>query len=174
MLKDLKQYVPSEVCLSCDGCCRFKDGQSDWRPKVADEEMASAVKEGLASHIFFKEVLDEGHQIKTIRCHDGAHICRFFFLEGNVCTIYAFRPFECQLYPFVLMRQNDKIVLAVHLNCPHIQATHPSADFDRYVAYLQQFFQQKNVMQFIGRNSSLISDYAAYQEELKCLFPVSN
>ncbi len=39
MFSDFPQLVPQKVCLSCQGCCRFKDTRSVWRPKVAPEEL---------------------------------------------------------------------------------------------------------------------------------------
>jgi len=163
----LNQYVPSEVCLECDGCCRFKQEQSVWRPRVLAQE------KGLAEHIFAKEALDDKRQVKALRCHDGTYQCKFFSPEGNACTIYAYRPFECQLYPFVLMKQAGEIILAVHLSCPHIQETNDSAGFDKYVAYLKGFFQQEDLKRLLRSNISLIDEYAAYQDELQEIFSVS-
>jgi len=170
MINNLTQYVPSEVCLACDGCCRFKEEDSRWRPVVAPEEMTSAVQEGLARYILTKEALDQKNRIKTTRCHDGTYQCRFFSPDGNICTIYAYRPFECRLYPFVLMRQRQGIVLTVHLSCPHIQNTRNLMEFDRYVLYLKKFFQMAKVRRFIRKNAALIDDYADYQDELEMLF----
>ena len=34
----LKQFVPSEVCLKCNGCCRYKQADSVWRPKLGQKD----------------------------------------------------------------------------------------------------------------------------------------
>ena len=39
MFADLPQLVPQKICLSCQGCGRFKDARSVWRPKVAPGEL---------------------------------------------------------------------------------------------------------------------------------------
>jgi len=137
-----------------------------WRPRVWAQE------KGLAEHIFAKEALDQNQQIKTLRCHDGTHQCKFFSPEGNACTIYAYRPLECRLYPFVLMKQEGGTVLAVHLSCPHIQGTGGSSEFEKYAGYLKEFFAQQDVRQLLRENAALIDDYAEYSNELKVLFPV--
>lgn len=40
-----------------------------------------------------------------------------FFLEGNKCKIYRFRPYGCRLYPLVYDQNNGKIRL--DNLCPH-------------------------------------------------------
>jgi Fe-S-cluster containining protein len=162
---NLAQFVPSHVCLACDGCCRFKEEDSSWRPKVGADE-------GLAEHIFAREALDAGQRIKTVRCQDGAYQCRFFSPEGNVCTIYAYRPFECRLYPFILRQVGSEVVLAVHLNCPHIQQTKKEESFDQYVQYLRIFFAEYEVAEFLRNNRSLVDPYSSYDDELENLFTI--
>lgn len=44
MLQNFKQFVPSNVCLSCDGCCRFKQSDSRWRPHMTKEEQRIALQ----------------------------------------------------------------------------------------------------------------------------------
>ena len=165
MLNTLAQFVPSHVCLACDGCCRFKEEDSSWRPKVAKDE-------SLAEHIFAKEALDLQGRIKTMRCQDGTYQCRFFSPEGNICTIYAYRPFECRLYPFILRQRATEVVLSAHLNCPHIQQTRREVSFEQYVQYLKIFFGQFEVTAFLRKNRSLIDAYASYEDELEDLFTI--
>ncbi len=168
MLKDMKQFVPSEVCLSCDGCCRFKEEKSVFRPKVEGDEFAS-----LADNIFPKAALDSGGHIKAIACTSGEYICTFFDPQKNTCKIYHFRPFECQLYPFVISREQKEIILNVHLPCPFVEQNMKNPVFSEYVEYLKEFFQRADVVDFIKKNSSLVSNYAAYEDELLPLFAIS-
>ena len=165
MFTNITQFVPSHVCLACDGCCRFKEEDSSWRPKVAEDE-------GLAGYIFAKEALDDKHQIKAMRCKDGTYQCRFFSLEGNSCTIYAYRPLECRLYPFIIRQRGQDVLMAVHLNCPYIEQMRPREEFVQYVNYLKIFFAQPEVTAFISKNRGLIDTYVAYEEELEDLFKI--
>ena len=59
---NLKQFVPSEVCLKCKGCCRYKEADSAWRPKLGAGD-----QEGLAALITAGDVLDAQAYIKTIQ-----------------------------------------------------------------------------------------------------------
>ena len=167
MIKEMKQFVPSQVCLGCDGCCRFKEEDSAWRPRIAaSEKKQISSKPGLSDKIFSKvKVADDGH-LKAVACH-GLFICTFFNPEHNTCGIYHARPFDCQLYPFLLTKDQAKTVVCVHLNCPHVQEKKNSPEFQDYVSYLREFFQRKDVVTFLQKNPDLIGDYSQYRQELE-------
>src|SRR5665213_3654294 len=99
----LKQFVPSEVCLKCKGCCRYKEADSIWRPKLGSSDQQS-----LAAIITAGDVLDRDGYIKTIQTC-GEHFCRFLNSADHTCGIYTKRPFECSLYPFILSQTPDTV-----------------------------------------------------------------
>ncbi len=169
ILLNLEQFVPSEVCLQCDGCCRFKEQESVWRPKMSEEEIQSGIKSGLAELILRKNMDGESGYIKTV-CSQGKHRCSHFEFKTNTCGIYSARPFECQLYPFVLTRRDQQAVVCVHRPCPFIQQEFQTEKFVRYVVYLKNFFLSSAVTDFLARNPSLIGEYKEYQDELEYLF----
>jgi len=171
MIDYVRPLVSSDVCLSCDGCCRFKEEQSSWRPKLAKEEAAHGAKMGLPIEIFSKNTSWPDGSVHTMICN-GQHVCRFFSPELNSCSIYRARPFECQLYPFVLSKQDHQIQLCVHLACPFVQEKRNDPSFDVYVDYLKVFFRKPKMIDFIRRNPFLAGDYKEYQEELEYLFTV--
>ena len=152
----LKQFVPSKVCLSCDGCCRYKEEENPWRPKV----------EVSLSDILLKDTDKDGY-IKTVSCVDGLHRCTFLNLKDNTCRIYKNRPFECQLYPFVLTRWEGRPSLCVHLSCPFVQEQHQKESFKEYIRYLKEYFSGKAVLEFLKENPSLVGDYSEYKDELE-------
>ena len=167
-----KQFVPSLVCLSCDGCCRFKEAENIWQPKVGLEEIERAQQNGLAKEIFAKAVSHQGGSIKTTPCGDG-HCCSFFNRNDNTCRIYEHRPFECQLYPFLLAKRDSNIYLAVHHLCPFVQKNYDTSVYREYTQYLKNFFDQEDTLQFVRRNASIAGDYAAYQGEIEYLFKIT-
>ena len=171
MVDPLRQFVPSEVCLRCDGCCRFKEADSSWRPRMTAEEINQAAKKGLAQKILSKEILSQDGRLNTVSCA-GEHLCSFLNPKDHTCGIYQHRPFECRLYPFVLTRDTDGAGVYVHLNCPFVQEKYASADLHRYVEYLKEFFAKETVLDFLKRNPSLIGDYAEYRAELELMFPL--
>lgn len=161
------QFVPQEVCLSCDGCCRFKEPSTLWQPKFSADEVYAARAKGfsLADKIFSTETVDEQAFIKTHE-KDGCFHCHFFQSEKNTCGIYPLRPFECRLYPFVLNRDGGKISLCVHLACPHIQETLESLEYARYVEDLKAYFATDDALRWLTANAQSINDYGAYKSEL--------
>jgi Fe-S-cluster containining protein len=168
-VEKLKQFVPSEVCLKCDGCCRFKDSESAWRPKIAQEEINRAKSLGLAEKIFSQNAVGEDNFIRTAPgC--GEHFCSFFNAQDHTCAIYQARPFECELYPFVISRDAQGAGLYVHLNCPYVEA-HYRPDVE-YVRYLKEYFTRPDVKEYLARNHALLHDYSAYRDELEFLFPL--
>lgn len=166
--KEFQQFVPQETCLSCDGCCRFKEQDSEWRPKVGKEEIEPA-QQTLPEKILLKDKIDSSGHIKTMSVN-GQCACSFFNPEDNTCRIYSGRPFDCQLYPFILVREEDRISVCVHLNCPFIQKQHKSRDFFEYIDYLHDYFSSEAVLSFLKNNPDLAGDYKDYRNELKHIF----
>ena len=175
MLENLKQFVPSEVCLSCDGCCRFKEPNSTWRPKVSGEEKKNIAVDDvrLIDKIFTSETVDDKNYLRTTRCHDLYH-CVFHNPKDNTCGIYGRRPFECRLYPFILSRRKSKVVVFAHGNCPHVQQYRDHSSFRDYVEYLKTYFSQENVREFLRQNPFWIGDYSDYEAELELVFAVTD
>ncbi len=174
MKEPLKQFVPSTVCLECDGCCRFKESDSDWRPHISPEEIAAVGASGLAAEIFSKHPFSAEGRVQTAGCGAGGeHLCAFFNPADSTCRIYGQRPFDCELYPFVLVRKANKTMVCVHLNCPHIQQTIGTPEYKQYVKYLQGFFQRPETLESLRKNPALAGDYPAYLRELKELFVLS-
>ncbi len=172
MLEDLPQFVPQKACLSCDGCCRFKEQDSCWRPKMTQNEvdLHCSKEGGFSRAIFSKELESDGH-IRAVRCH-GQIKCSFFHLEDNMCHVYQNRPFECRLYPFLLMKEEEGLSVGVHLSCPHVQQYWGYEEFDHYVVKLQAYFQRQDVGDFLRENISLGGDYTSYEAEIALIFPV--
>ncbi len=174
----LKQFVPSEVCLKCDGCCRYKEADSAWRPKLGADDQKS-----LAALITAGDVLDAQGYVKTIQAC-GKHFCRLLNGADNTCGIYTKRPFECSLYPFIISKTPDAVRVYAHLSCPYVQdhlppslmgcrPGGPRADFDAHVAYLKEFFHRAEISEFLSRNKAMFHDYSPYAPELLYLFDLS-
>ena len=163
--KDLPQFVPQDVCLSCDGCCQFAQANSSWCPKMAREEIDPQKEAG----VVLLNGLGESDVIKTVE-HQGQVRCVFFQVEGNTCHVYEDCPFECRLYPFLLVKRGDGVDVGVHLNCPYIQEKRQGEDFKGHVENLRQYFQQQAALDFVRRNQILHGNYSGYEQEVECLF----
>ena len=167
----LKQFVPSRVCLACDGCCRFKEPGTIWRPKLTDEETREIESSELARLILDPDVRDEGQFIRT-KPGCGEHLCQFFNPNNHACAIYSARPFECELYPYVISRNDRETALYVHVYCPFVQESQGQDNEKKYNEYLKEFFKQDDVRAFLIRNREFLNDYSAYQDELQKIFTI--
>jgi hypothetical protein len=162
-----QQFVSSEVCLKCDGCCRYKEADSIWRPKLGMRD-----QESLTDQITGNIVLDSQGYIKTIQTC-GKHFCGFLNGADNTCGIYTKRPFECSLYPFIISKTPDAVKVYAHLSCPYVQDHLPRAGFDAYAAYLKEFFRRGDIREFLSRDKAMFHDYSPYAPELLHLFDLS-
>lgn len=169
-VSDFQQFVPSKVCLTCDGCCRFKEADSAWRPKVTKQDISEIRREGLAEKIFRQALKPDGRL--ATRCHLGENLCSFFNALDHTCGIYSARPFECQLYPFLLNRKSGRIVLSVHLLCPYIQETKPTQIYQEYVEYLRGYFARPEVLNVLRADPAIADDYSDHAGELEDVFIV--
>ncbi len=167
----IPQFVPQEVCLKCEGCCRFKEQRSPWRPKVTEREASVLEKKGLSllEKIFDGNVVDSDSYIKAINLKGGCQ-CSFFDSNSNTCRVYVDRPFECQFYPFLLEKREEAFLISVHLSCPHIQETEHNESFQLFVKELKELFSQPETHSFLFTHPELAGDYSEFADEIMPLF----
>jgi Fe-S-cluster containining protein len=189
----IKQFIPQEVCLKCQGCCRFKEQDSVWSPCLLDEEIQNFLDKNIPPLC-----LSLDKKLMPIPNTQGqGHICPLFDVQVNKCKIYEFRPFECQLYPFLISLRNKKIafgdnssrqsiqieggipprylnkgagkvrfskvLLTVDLNCPYIKEKINSREFKEYTDYLTNFLNSPKQLELLKDNPHIIR---AYEEVL--------
>jgi len=165
VLENIPQFVPNETCLSCDGCCRFAEAQSIWRPKVVPEEIEDL---GTCSDQV-RPQLEQGLIIRAVE-QEGQVQCALFQPQENRCGIYGHHPLECRLYPFLLLEREKGLAIGVHLNCPYIQERRQHSDFTEHVKTLKQFLRRKGIRDFLKKNRILAQEYASYQQQIEDLF----
>jgi len=138
----IKQIIPEEFCLNCRLCCRFVEQDSVWVPCLLDDEKKK-LKEDKIKLIFSKK--------------EGVYFCSFLEPETNKCKIYKDRPFECQLYPFLINLKDKKLFLSLDLNCPYIKEKLNSSELQKYIIYLLNFLNtsKKNIL----NNPQILNTY---------------
>ncbi len=142
----IKQFVSEEYCLKCQGCCRFKEKNSLWSPQLLKEECPRLEK---AVELVFDQT-------------EKLFLCASLEKAENACRVYAFRPLECQLYPFLLNRRGDNVFLAADLNCPFIAERFSTEEFRQYTQYLADFFSANK--ELLKNNPQLIQSYKEVQD----------
>ncbi len=116
-----------------------------------------------------RQALSKDGYLKTVR-EKGQNRCTFLHLDSNKCGIYACRPFECRLYPFLLTNKNGDIAVSVHLSCPYVQESRHSVEFKQHVGVLKAYLSGKEGLRFLQKNPALLGDYSAYRDEIEELF----
>ena len=147
----LKQFVPEDFCLKCRGCCRFKEPDSIWSPALLNEEIKSILP---FANLYSKKI-----QLAPSAEKLNNFLCPFLNLEGNLCNIYANRPFECQLYPFLINRKEGKVFLALDLNCPFIKENLDSSLLKEYSQDLAGMFNSRESKNLFKDNPQVIQEY---------------
>ena len=140
----LKQYVDSEFCLTCRGCCRYSDNPSIWSANLLEQEKGALNLEGIRLII-----------------HNHSYICPLLEPKTHLCRIYARRPLECRLYPFLINRCGSKLYLGLDLNCLFIKDKANSREFKDYADYLIGYLREPAVLAMLKNNRQNFSAYPA-------------
>ena len=156
----LYQIIPSEVCFSCDVCCRFLEVDSPLAPIFTETEKARVVAEGADPGLFRPQADGASAQIQ-LKSHNDFYIGPFFEPETSRCTIYPIRPLDCQLYPFALMFNEDgsEVVLGVDTLCPFGEEHLETEAFQRHIRDVIDYVESEAVIAEIAAHWSLIGDY---------------
>jgi Fe-S-cluster containining protein len=164
----IKQFVPQEFCLKCRGCCRFKESNSVWSPCLLDEEIQALLdKKGIPTAL-----ISIDRRIQPIANPSGADfLCPFLETQENKCQIYDFRPFECQLYPFLINLRKDKVLLTVDLNCPYVYEKINSQEAKDYIIYLTTYLNSKPLRSLLEDNPQIIQAYEEVREVAELNLP---
>ncbi len=142
----IEQIIPQEYCLKCQGCCRFKEADSIWAPVLLNVE---------------KKALSYDKKIKLIPCdnEENNFLCPFLNTQDNKCRIYAARPFECQLYPFLINRKGKNIFLALDQNCAFVKENPKAPVLMEYAGVLAKLFNSPQYKKLFEDNPEIIQEY---------------
>lgn len=156
----IKQFVPSRVCVKCQGCCRFIEADSLWQPVLLENEAKALAKNKKSA-----SCITQDKKICLIPSRNqDIFYCAFFDADKNKCRIYLKRPFDCQLYPFLINRRDNKIFLSVDLNCPFVAENIKSKSFQKYVDYLIKLLGGKKYKQILKNNPHIIQNYTEVKD----------
>lgn len=131
-MQNLKQFVPSDFCLGCYGCCRFAANPTIWAPSGC-----------------------------RLAKNNGEYICENLRREDNRCKIYQQHPLDCQLYPFLLVRKGNSLQLGIHRACRFIQEKNPSdKELKDYTDYVKERLCADELISILENNPEIAADYA--------------
>jgi Fe-S-cluster containining protein len=162
----MRQFIPSDYCLSCKGCCRFKEQDSVWTPCLLDEEIQALLDKKIPP----AAISQKKKLIAISASSQQGFVCPFLRLEDNQCQIYSFRPWECQLYPFLINLRSGKVILTVDLNCPYLRGHLNSQEFKQYTEELVQYLNSPAQLKILKANPQLLEAYEDVAEIVELNF----
>ena len=167
----LYQIIPTEVCFSCDVCCRFLEADSPLAPIFTETETQKVITHGANPSLFRPQADANSAQIQ-LKSHEDFYICPFFDPETSHCTIYPIRPLDCQLYPFALMFSEDRnaVVLGVDTLCPFGEEHLETEAFQRHIRDVINYIESQEITAQIVANWSIVGDY---QDTVKIVHTLS-
>ncbi len=138
----IPQLIPQEFCLSCRGCCRFSRQESVWQPHLLQEEVQELGKIPI--------ILEPGRD---------NFVCANLSSPDNKCLIYAKRPFECRLYPFLFDRRRSRVFLALDLNCAFVRENSKDPKWEEFTRGLIEFARSRECLDILKNNPGLAQEY---------------
>lgn len=170
-ISKLYQIIPSDVCFSCDVCCRFLESDSPLAPIFTEAEKQHTISQGAAPTLFYPQADGKSSQIK-LKPYKDFYICPFFEPETSRCSIYANRPLDCQLYPFALMFNEDRssVVLGVDMLCPFGETHLETEAFQLHLQHVIEYVESEKISRQITTNCSLIGEY---QDTVKVFYTLN-
>lgn len=154
------QCIPKAFCLKCLGCCRFREQESVWAPCLMDEEI-----QGLLDKDIPAAMMSKAKKLLPVPNEKGeGFLCPFLAVENNNCKVYSFRPFECQLYPFLINLRAGKVILTLDLNCPYVKEHIKDKEFKEYTGRLEKFLNAPAQRKALKENPQLLQAYEEVAE----------
>ncbi len=112
----MKQIVHHEQCRRCRECCRFRANREDFAPIFTDQEVEAigAVRERDGKPMPTFAPFRSTTNILQIRLKPAEYddpvypfVCPFLDEENYQCSIYDVRPFDCRIWPFIVVKVRD-------------------------------------------------------------------
>ncbi|MFH0738541.1 MAG: YkgJ family cysteine cluster protein [Candidatus Omnitrophota bacterium] len=152
----IRQLIPQEICLRCLGCCRFLKSDSCWTPRLLKEEAEELARLNLLNE---EQTSGAKMPLRLSAAADNNLLCLFLDQPSNKCRIYNSRPFECQLYPFLINRKGESVILSVDLNCPFAKERCDNGEFKEYSVYLSELLDSPHYQKLLLDNPQIAQRY---------------
>ncbi|MEA2037346.1 MAG: YkgJ family cysteine cluster protein [Nanoarchaeota archaeon] len=138
-------------CQRCKGCCKFAEDETYFAPIFTKEEKEKVD----ANFKKYKSI----YQIE-LKKQGNIYVCPLLD-NDHLCTIYNMRPFDCKIWPFIFMKdQNNNLVLACFDKdlCPHVEDM-SEEEFNQLKNNTLDWIEENNIINFIKKNKDLIWPY---------------
>lgn len=153
----IKKLLDFKDCKKCRQCCEFKKGDDAWAPVFSKQEVEAATKEFKKIKSAWKKYKRSAssYQPRLVKSKKirNYYVCPFLNEKRHSCFIEKIKPFDCRIWPFVLMKnkKNDTLNLVYYGRkiCPGL-ASVGARRFDSYKKYLINFCKLNSIVPYLG------------------------
>jgi Fe-S-cluster containining protein len=143
------------VCQECRECCKFKKEDEYFAPLFTMSELEK-IK---ADKKMFKRKSKNVYQINLVQSEidNNLLVCPFLDEQSHLCRIYANRPFDCKFWPFIFMKEKEKIQLGCFKKefCL-ITKRMSNEEFKNYLNSVFDWLEKNKIFELIKEHPSLI------------------
>ncbi|TSC53611.1 MAG: hypothetical protein LiPW39_172 [Parcubacteria group bacterium LiPW_39] len=169
----LKKLLDLEDCIKCQECCKFKKSEIPWTPIFSKAEI-DAIGKKYKIRVAWKKYKNNQNafQPRLIKSEKNGKIfvCPFLNEKKYSCSIEKLQPFDCQIWPFVLMKNKKKdainLVYYGKKYCPSLAKT-GKRRFEAYKKYLVNFSKLNSIVPYLGALWDYDADAARVCEIMK-------
>jgi len=151
---EIKNLTKAEDCKKCiDCCCLFEKDDLNFAPIFTKNELKK-IKEKYTYKFTARpyDIPKKAFIVNLIKSkkEKEMYVCPFFNEEGRFCKINDLKSLDCRLWPFILVKDGDRIILACFRKsfCPSIKKIRQK-EFDEYSKYLTRILKKDKNIKFL-------------------------
>jgi Fe-S-cluster containining protein len=167
----LLQLINTNFCKECKDCCRFHPENAHYAPAFTPKDKKYIIERlGFSKDLFYKNYNNEW-TVKFEQKEGKYILCPF--LKNERCAVQKIKPFNCLLYPFILMESKDrkKIVVAFDDGCKAVKKQKLAVAFKEKLKFLEKLFNSEKELKKIAKLRSHVEPYQGHYKiifELPC------
>ena len=174
----MNKFKFSEMCFSCRECCRFLKSQQYFAPVFTEEEYKKlkSMHKNLPRfkrHIGSKNVYQV--ILKKSKLYPKEYVCPFLDEKKHSYKIYNNRPFDCKIWPFIVMKKGKRTVISYFSGdyCDIVDSL-PRKIFNSYKKSVVEFITSKKCLRTIKTHPALIWKYEKGTKRVKDITKLLN
>ena len=143
----LNELISREDCANCKICCKFEPDELIDAPTFTKEQM-QYIKNNINKDLKFTKI-DDIYKIE----YKSKYKCPLLSEKGCMLP-NKYRPFDCESWPFYVMKKDEKFVITKSNDCPIF------ARIDNKI--LTNFIKEKflkRAKKIVKENPSMITEY---------------
>lgn len=156
----LRELLSKEDCSKCRLCCQFQEDELMDAPTFTEDEKKYVI-ENIDSKINFIKK-GEIYQIELNREKNNIYKCPLLTPHG---CILENKPFDCESWPYYVMKKDDDYVITLSNDCPIMS----KMDEEKLKLFIDNKFKDIAI-EIIKKYPDMITNY---NRELKILYTIN-